>query len=223
MDNTSTLKPALIFLNGLGQNNFKAWFEQHRPDYLAARAVFEQFTNEIIDEFRAPDHLEGLAARDCIPRIYRDIRFSKDKTPYKTNLAALIGPGGWKGASSLGYYISIEPHDQSLAAGGLHAPMPEELNRFRQAINRDAAAFKKVIGNREFTKVFGAVEGERLKTAPKGYDKTHPEIALLQLKQVTVFHHFTDEEVLRGDFKDQVISICRAMRSFLNILGRMVE
>ncbi len=219
---TLNLEPVLVFLDGLSQNNQKAWFEAHRADYQAARAAFEGFINDLIDEFRAPDHLEGLSARDCIPRIYRDIRFSRDKSPYKTNLGAMITPGGWS-SPRLGYYVSIEPHDRSMVAGGLYDPTPEQLNRFRQAIARDAAGFRKVTHARGFAAAFGEVQGERLRTAPKGYDRAHPEIGLLQLKQVTAYHHFTDEAVLGSDFREQVISACRALRPFLDILDEMLQ
>ncbi len=216
------LGPILVFLDGLSQNNQKTWFEAHRPDYQAARSTFEGFINDLIDEFRASDHLEGLSARDCILRIYRDIRFSKDKSPYKTNLGAMITPGGWR-SPRLGYYVSVEPHDRSMVAGGLYDPTPEQLNRFRQAIARDASAFKRVTHARGFQAAFGEIQGERLKTAPKGVDRAHPEIGLLQLKQITAYHHFSDEAVLRSDFEDQMISACRALRPFLDTLNDTLE
>jgi uncharacterized protein (TIGR02453 family) len=221
-ESTSQFGPVLAFLDELSRNNYRPWFEQHRPDYQAARAAFEQFVDGIIDEFRESDRLEGLSGRECIARIFRDIRFSKDKTPYKTNLAALVAPGGWRG-SAFGYYFSVAPHDQTFVAGGLHEPTSEQLNHFRQEIARDAAAFKKITQRRAFVDVFGAVSGERLKTAPKGYDRAHPEIALLQLKQIMAFHRFTDREVLAGDFKEKVVHTCRAMRSFLDYLEEVMQ
>ena len=216
------MQQVLAFLDGLSKNNNKAWFEQHRPDYQEARSTYEQFINDLIDEFRVSDQLEGLSARDCMPRIYRDIRFSKDKSPYKTNLGAIIAPGGWKG-DRLGYYVSVEPHARSLVAGGLYDPTPEQLERFRQAIARRPEAFKRVTQRKDFVAAFGLVQGDRLKTAPKGYDRAHPEIALLQLKQITAYHHFTDEAVLRDDFREVVISGCRALRPFLVILEEMLQ
>jgi uncharacterized protein (TIGR02453 family) len=215
------MKQILVFLDGLSQNNQKTWFEGHRADYQTARTTFEQFIDSLIDEFRAPDHLEGLSARDCMPRIYRDIRFSKDKSPYKTNLGALIGPGGWRGAR-LGYYVSVEPHGHSMVAGGLYDPMPEQLEQFRRTIARDARAFKRVTQHKGFVTAFGEVQGDRLKTAPKGYDRAHPEIALLQLKQITAYHSFSDEAVLANDFREQVIYACRVLRPFLDVLNDIV-
>jgi uncharacterized protein (TIGR02453 family) len=222
MPTTLNLKPVLSFLDQLGQHNERAWFKEHRPDYELARSTFEQYIDGIIDELRASDHLEGLRARDCIARIYRDIRFSKDKSPYKTNMGAMVAPGGW-GAGWLGYYISIQPHGQSMVAGGLYSPDPEQLNRFRQAVNLDAADLKEVIGTKEFVDGFGNIEGERLKTAPKGYDREHRDIELLQLKQITAVHRFTDEEVLAGDFADQMVTKCHVLKPFLDYLTQVLQ
>ncbi len=216
------LEPILRFLDELSQNNNKTWFDRHRPDYEAARGAFEQLIDELIDDFRISDHLQGLTARDCIARIYRDIRFTKDKSPYKTNLAAIIAPGGWRGPH-LGYYISIQPHGQSMVAGGLYLPASEQLNRFRQVIGENANTFKNITGAPEFIQAFGSLEGERLKTAPKGYDRAHPDIALLQLKQITAVHHFADQEVRALDFPAQVATMCRAMKPFLDYLSRTIQ
>jgi uncharacterized protein (TIGR02453 family) len=216
------LEPVLGFLDELAQNNNKAWFDSHRPAYTTARATFERFIDDIIDEFRTSDHLQDLAAKHCMARIYRDVRFSKDKSPYKTNFGAMIAPGGWK-TTALGYFVSVAPQGQSMVAGGLYDPTPEQLNRFRQAIDEDATTFKKVTAARDFVATFGEVEGDRLKTAPKGYDRAHPDIALLQLKQITVIHRFSDPAVLAPTFADQVAIACRAMKPFLAYLSGAVQ
>jgi uncharacterized protein (TIGR02453 family) len=221
MQNSLNLAPALQFLSDLGQNNHKAWFDEHRPEYDAARDAFAQWIDGLIAEFRTADGLGDLTARECVGRIYRDIRFSRDKSPYKTNLAALVGPGGWKG-SPLGYYIAIDPHDRSMVAGGLYDPTPEQLGRFRQQIARDASEYKALTSAPDFIAAFGAVEGERLKTAPQGYDRTHPEIATLQLKQITAVQRFSDREVAAEDYPDRAIAACRAMRPFLAYLSALV-
>jgi uncharacterized protein (TIGR02453 family) len=222
MQTTPDLGPILSFLEALSQHNNKAWFDEHRPAYETARGTFEQFVDGVIDELRVSEPLPGLSAKDCIARIYRDVRFSKDKSPYKTNLAAMIAPGGWKGLR-LGYYISVAPQAESMVAGGLHSPTPEQLDRFRGAIDVDAGAFKELTGAKAFVEAFGAVEGDRLKTAPKGYDRTHPEIALLQLKQILVVHRFSDQEVLMPGFAAQAVSVCRAMKPFLDYLNGVLQ
>jgi uncharacterized protein (TIGR02453 family) len=222
MPTSPNLDAVLRFLDELSQNNNKPWFEAHRPAYESARAAFEQFVDGLIDEFRGPDNLQGLSARNCIARIHRDIRFSKDKSPYKTNLGAMIAPGGWK-TTALGYYIHLEPGARSMVAGGLYNPTAEQLQRFRQAIDAHAGRFKEVTGAQAFVRTFGNLAGERLKTAPKGFDRSHPEIALLQLKQITAIHHFSDQEVLAPDFADQVASACRAMKPFLETLEGILQ
>jgi len=102
-------------------------------------------------------------------------------------------------------------------------PSPEQLEHFRQAIDRHAATFKRITANKDFIEQFGKIEGERLKTVPKGYDRSHPEIDLLQLKQVTVLHHFTDKEVLASNFPEKVIVVCRTMKPFLNYLDEVLQ
>jgi uncharacterized protein (TIGR02453 family) len=220
MENDINLEPVLIFLNALSKHNNKPWFDQNRAAYEQAREMFEQFINLLIDEFRASDDLQDLSAKDCISRIYRDIRFSKDKSPYKTNMWATIAPGGKK-ATKMGYHIALEPQGRSLIAGGMWEPSPEQLIKFRQAIDHDASGFKKIIRDRTFIDNFGKVEGEKLKTAPQGYDRSHPEIELLQFKQVVVVHYYSDDQVLADDFLNQVISSCRAMRPFLDYLNNV--
>ncbi len=208
----------LHFLAGLRQNNHKAWFEEHRSEYDAARQRFEDFLEIIIDEFRLSDGLGGLQARQCTPRIYRDVRFSKDKSPYKTNFGALIGPQGWK-STWRGYYLSLEPGDHSLVAGGLYLPEPAQLERFRQAIDQHPGEFLQAVSGPDFVRLFGKVSGERLKTAPKGYDKAHPHLDLLQLKQITALRPVRDAEALDPGFAGQVIDACRALRPFLDFVA----
>jgi uncharacterized protein (TIGR02453 family) len=222
MPTTLNMKPILGFLDELDRNNNKAWFNENRPAYQTARSLFEQYIDDIIDQLRTSEHLQGLSAKDCIARIYRDIRFTKDKSPYKINMGAMIAPGGW-GAGWLGYYVSIQPHGQSMVAGGLYNPDPEQLNRFRQAIDRDATAFKQLINAGDFVEAFGAIEGERLKTTPKGYDRAHPQIKLLQLKQITAVHRFTDAEVLASDLTNQVVMNCHRLKPFLDYLTHILQ
>ncbi len=218
---TINLEPVLSFLKGLAANNNKPWFEQHRPDYEAARTSFEHFTDTLLEEFRVSDNLGDLTAKDCVSRIYRDVRFSKDKSPYKTHLWATIAPGGKK-MVRMGYHFGLEPGGRSMIATGLWEPMPEQLARFRQAIDQNAAEFKKIINNPAFIDHFGGIEGEKLKTAPQGYDKTHPELDLLRYKQILVAHHFSDDQVLSSNFFSQVVSGCQAMRPFINYFDRIL-
>jgi uncharacterized protein (TIGR02453 family) len=139
--------PILDFLDILAQNNYKGWFDSNRAEYESAREIFNQFVDYLIDELRVFDNLQGLTAKECVTRIYRDIRFTRDKSPYHTNFSAIIAPGGKKSPEQ-GYYVSIQPHDQTLVAGGLYMPSPEQLERFRQAIDQHAATFKRITANK---------------------------------------------------------------------------
>jgi uncharacterized protein (TIGR02453 family) len=211
------LGPVLKFLESLSLNNNKAWFDKHREEYESARDTFEKFVDDLIDKLRESDGLGDLTAKDCIPRINRDIRFSKDKSPYKTNFAATLAPGGKK-AMLRGYHVSIGADEHSHIAGGLYMPTPEQLSKFRKAIASDASAFEKIVHAKPFVQHFGAVEGERLKTAPQGYDRDHPELELLQLKQVVAIHRFSVEDVLAPDFSKRIVTMSKAMKPFVDYL-----
>jgi len=217
MTTATEFQPILAFLDGLRLNNSKAWVDEHRADYEAARDAFARFVSDLIDERRAPDQLHGLTAKQCIFRLNRDIRFSKDKSPYNTTVSALIAPGGRK-STTQGYYIAIGPRGQSMVAGGLYSPTSAQLGRFREAIAADATPFKQVTSAAAFVATFGEVEGSRLKTAPRGYNRDHPEIALLRLKQVIAARRFSDQDVLAADFGVQVRSAMAAIRPFLRYL-----
>jgi uncharacterized protein (TIGR02453 family) len=222
MNPTIDLRPALSFIQDLRENNNRPWFEQNRAYYEQARDAFESFVNYLINKFRESDQLQGLTARECVARIYRDIRFSKDKSPYKTGLGARIAPGGWK-ATRLGYYVHLEPSGQTVIAGGLYMPEPGQLARFRRAMDRDATQFRQLTQAKSFLETFGTIRGEKLKTAPQGYDRSHPEIELLQLKQVTVVHPYSDAEVLAPDFPTRALAVCRTMKPFLDYLDGVLE
>ena len=219
---TINLAATLQFLNDLRDHNNKAWFDQNRTHYEQAKTSFEQFVTLLIAELSASDDMTEVAAKDCIFRINRDVRFSKDKSPYKTSMGANIAPGGKK-SNKLGYYLHLEPHGASMAAGGLYMPTGEQLGKFRQAIDRKPEVFKAIIATPAFVHAFGTVAGDKLVTAPQGYSRTHPEIDLLQLKQVIVMRHFTDEEVAASDFSTQVLDVFRAMKPFLDYLNRIIE
>ena len=222
MKTSVDMKPALEFLGGLERNNNKAWFEAHRPAYEAARRTFEELVDELIQEVNKFDDLGSLSAKECIFRINRDVRFSKDKSPYKPNLGASLAPGGRK-ATRLGYYIHIAPQDESMIAGGLHMPMPPELAKFRKSIDRDAKPFKRVTGTKAFVQYFGLVSGTRLLTAPQGYTRDHPEIELLKLKEIVAVHHLADETVCSPDLMARTVKAFKAMKPFLDHLNGVLQ
>ena len=210
------------FLSELHHQNNKAWFDAHRASYEDAKQNFEDFIDDLIMRVEKFDNLEGINAKDCSFRINRDVRFSKDKSPYKTAMGAHITPGG-RHSGRLGYYLHLEPMNKSVIAGGLHMPEPAQLNQFRKAIAEDAAPFKKVIEAKEFVRSFGTVSGDRLVTAPQGYARDHPEIELLRLKRVTVTHPVSDAEVTKLDFAAQAAKLFRTMKPFLDYLNGVVR
>ena len=219
---STNLKPLLDFLSDLAKNNNRPWFEAHRPAYERAKVLFEDFVDELILRLGAIEDMRGVTAKDCVMRIYRDIRFSKDKSPYKTGLGASIGPGGKK-AYRFQYYLHLEPHNGSMVAGGLHEPDPAQLSRFRAAIGRDARKYKSIVAEPGFKRYFGEVGGERLKTIPQGYSRDHPEIDLLRLKEVVAVHHLSDADVVSGRIADHVVKACATMKPFLDYLGSVVR
>jgi uncharacterized protein (TIGR02453 family) len=216
------LRPVLDFLSGLKRHNNRAWFEENRSAYDIAKARFENFVDQLIGEYGKIEDLGGITAKDCVMRIYRDTRFSKDKSPYKTNMSATIAPGGKK-STRLGYHLHLQPHNETLVAGGLYMPTPEQLATFRATIGRDAAPYKAVINDKEFKKYFGMLEGEKVKTIPQGYSRDHPEIELLRFKQVVVVHRLPDEMVLSPQFSTHLIKTFKAMKPFLDYLNAMLK
>ena len=217
-----SLQDTLEFLRDLRAHNERQWFEQYRPRYDLARAHFEAFVTDLIVSIGAVDDLTGVTARECIFRINRDVRFSPDKSPYKTHMSAVIGKGGRK-ASGRAYYVHIEPGGRSMVAGGLHSPTAPELDRVRRRIADDAAKLKRVINRRDFKRHFGSLQGDALKTAPLGYAKNHPDIELLRLKQYLAVHILSDEQVLAPDLTTHVVDVCRALKPFLTYLQSALD
>jgi len=216
---TYDLKSVLGFLSDLAMNNRRAWFEEHKAVYEQARGTFEGFVEELIHRLSAYEDLSGVTAKDSVMRIYRDIRFSKDKTPYNTWMAAMIAPGGKK-SGRLGFGLRVTPNDSG-AAGGLWDRGSEQLDRFRRAVDRDSRAFSRVIEAPDFVRMFGGLKGETLKTAPKGYAKDHPAAEILKLKQVYVVRSFSDHAVSADDFMDQLVATFFAMKPFVEYLNRV--
>jgi len=202
---------------GLALRFLSKWFDANKDQYEAAMAQFEVLVGRLIEDMSG---LEGLAPRDCIMRIYRDVRFSKDKSPYRTGLGAGIAPGGRK-SGRLGYHLHFAPGGATIVASGLWDPTPEQLSSFRGAIVKDASAFKKILGDASFKRHFNGLYGEVLKTAPKGYPADHPEIELLRRKQVCLTEPFTDDVVASQRFPALALQSMKAMKPFIDYLNRV--
>ncbi|MES2132984.1 MAG: DUF2461 domain-containing protein [Bacteroidota bacterium] len=216
------METTLKFLKQLAKNNRKEWFDENRKTYETSKAEFEAIVKSVIDKSIVFDKLLiGLEAKKCLFRINKDVRFSKDKSPYKLNMGASINPGGKKSMIA-GYYIHIEP-GKSFLAGGTWQPMPEVLAAIRQEIDYNSKEFRKILAAKDFKTYFGGLsEEDKLKTAPKGYEKTHPDLDLLQHKSFIVVHDITDAQVMDKNFPTYVAKVFKAMlplNSFLRNSG----
>lgn len=202
----------LKFLKDIKKNNDRVWFEKNKPRYLEAKQGFEDFVAALLAEFSKFDSsVGGLDPKKLPFRIYRDVRFSKDKSPYKTNMGAGFSPNG-KLVQEPGYYIHIEP-GKSFVAGGIYMPDATNLSKIRQEIDYNSNKLKKVTNAGSFKKSFdGFDEFDKLKTMPKGYPKDHPQIELLKLKSFIVSHNFSDKEVMDRKFVKNVASYAKAIK-----------
>jgi uncharacterized protein (TIGR02453 family) len=222
MPTATDLQPTFRFLAQLRKHNDREWFEAHRADYEDAKNRFEILVDQLIAGLSPVEDMAGLQAKDCVMRIFRDVRFSKDKSPYKTNMAAEIRPGGRKSMHMGGYHLSLAPGGDSIIAGGLYMPEPAQLNRLRDAIASDAAPLKAISKNKDFKRYFGELEGEKVKTVPQGYDREHPEIELLRFKQLLAVHRMADEVVLGPRFVAHAVKVCTAMKPFNDYLSAIL-
>ena len=213
-------KTTLEFLNSLKQNNNRDWFTKNRTLYLDAKVNFESFVQEVINKIIDFEPImKGLEVKSCVYRINRDIRFSNDKTPYKSHFGAFIVRGGKKnGDKFAGYYFHIEP-GKSIIAGGAYMPPTPWLSAIRENINDDPERLLKIIGNKDFVKYFVKIDGEKLKSAPKGYPSDHPHIDLLKFKSYLVVNEVSEKDIMNPGFIDHVINVMKAMKPLNDFLN----
>lgn len=209
------------FLKDLKDNNNREWFQDNKNRYEEVKHQFEGFINRLIPRIREFDPLIDLiTAKDCVFRIYRDVRFSPNKSPYKTNIGAYIARGG-KGSMMAGYYVHFEP-GSSFLAGGLYMPPPDILKKVRDEIYYQSDEFKKIVYHKDFVKVFGEIDDpEKLKTAPKGYPKDFPDINLLKFRNYAVMHHVTDEMALSESYEEYAVGVFRALLPLNTYFNKM--
>jgi len=216
------MKNVLDFLTELSSNNNREWFTANKSRYLEARASFDAMIDRLIPEIRKFDPSIGpVTAKDCVFRIYRDVRFSKDKSPYKTNMGGFIVKGGRKGGYA-GYYLHIDPVE-SFIAGGNHMPSPEHLKKIRQEIMYNIDEFKGILNKPSFRKTYGSIEGDRLSRPPKDFPADFPDIDLLKFKSYTVMHAADSKVVLKDDFEGHVIRTFRELYPLNRFLNRALE
>lgn len=215
----NNMKNVFDVLKQIKTNNNKDWFDANKEKYLLAKDEFEKYTDEIINGIRKFDKKidPGITAKKCTFRIYKDVRFSKDKTPYKTNMGASINPGGKK-SQIAGYYFHCEPGN-SFLAGGVYMPMPDVLQAIRQEIDYHPKEFKKIMSSPSFKKYFdGLDEIEKLKTVPKGFDKENEMIEILKHKHFIVTHELKDKDLLDSKKIAYIIEGFKSMKPFIDYL-----
>ncbi|OCF45705.1 hypothetical protein I317_00608 [Kwoniella heveanensis CBS 569] len=227
---------SLNFLKNLQipERNDRDWFRSHEPAFRQAEKEWKAFVGIVQSRFHeADDEVPILPPNDIIHRIYRDVRFSSDKTPYKKNFSMSTSRGGRKGIWAA-YHLSISPNNRSLIAAGVWQPGKNELASIRHQLLTNPRRFRDVIEKKEFVKLFGEAKekkGKRqnvfgnddaLKVAPKGIEKDHKDIDLLKLRSVAVVHHFTDEQVISEDFQNQLHEVLVIMRPFVRMLNDFI-
>lgn len=212
------------FLKAVAKNNNREWFEKNKPKYLEAKDQFEQFVVELVTELTEFDQsLAGLNPKKIIFRIYRDVRFSKNKLPYKSNMSAGISPRG-KMVEEPGVYLHIQPNNKSFVAAGLWMPQPEPLAKIRQEIDYNGKTLVKIMTDKKFKKMYGEFDPEgALKNTPKGYDKEHEHREWLKLKSFVVVHYFTDEEVKSKNFMKTVIDTYKTAKPLNDFLKESIS
>ncbi len=209
---TSTIK----FLKDLEKNNNREWFQSHKEQYERTLQNVKDMSAEVKEKLSKKDLIEDAK----VFRIYRDVRFSKDKAPYKNNL----GVHFTRATKQLrgGYYLHIQP-GESFAGGGFWSPSPEDLKRIRDEFAFDTKTIRKIITGKTFVKYFGTLNGEELKTAPSGYDRNHPGIDLIRKKQFIISRKFTDKEVADKTFVKEVVATFEAMRPFFDYMSEVLS
>lgn len=216
------MRPYLEFLSALAQNNHKDWMDANKKWYSDTRARFLEDVEVLLKAMTEIEPaLSAFKPKDCVFRQNRDIRFSANKSPYKTNFGAYFSPGGKKSPGP-GYYLQIQPGN-SFLAGGIWMPEADTLKKIRKEIDYSGAELEQIENNPEFKKLFSGIEGDKLKTSPREYELDHPYIEYLRLKSFTVSHPISDKAVESGAFLTFALDGFRRMKPFNDFLARAIE
>lgn len=216
-----SLPPSVFqFLEQLKKNNNRDWFAAQKERYLAEAQHLQHFAEALLQALRQHDVIETADGKKSLHRIYRDTRFSKDKTPYKTNWSGGFTRAGKERRGS--YYFHLE-RGNCFVAGGFWGPNPPDLKRIRDELAWDPLPLRRLLKQATFKKYFGELTGERLKTTPKGYAADDAAIDLLRYKQFLLVRRFTDQEALQPDFVRQVSTTFRAMRPFFDYMSMVLS
>jgi uncharacterized protein (TIGR02453 family) len=213
------------FLRDLKENNTKEWFDKNRKTYESAKEDFASLVTNIIQQFGQKDSsIALLNVKDCVFRINRDVRFSKNKAPYKSNMGASFTKGGKKSPLA-GYYFHCEP-GQCFVGGGLWMPEADVVKKIRQEIDYSFEEFLSIIKNKKFITQYNGLdteEGISLIREPKGYDKDNPAIEYIKLKSWLATAYLTDEEITGKDLTKKIITAFEILQPFIEFLNRGLE
>ena len=212
-------KESLDFLKKLSKNNNRDWFNKHKDNYIEAQNNIIRFADDLLYEMNKHDQMETPSGKKCLFRIYKDVRFSNDKTPYNTHWSGFLKRATKKLRG--GYYFNIRP-GRSFVAGGFWGPESSDMKRIRQDIEANYESWKKLLAGKTLLKTFGNMTGERLSSSPRGYAKDHPAIDLLRYKQFLLKHEFTDQEVCSPGFLYKANDTFKKMRPFLNHMSEVL-
>ncbi len=221
------LQPTTLkFLKDLAKNNTREWFEKNRKVYESAKEDMASLVNAVIAQLGKKDPtIASLIAKDCIYRINRDVRFSKNKAPYKNNMAASLINGGKK-SDNAGYYIHIQPGGESFIGGGRYMVEADQLKKIRQEIDYNWDEFKAIIHNKKFKTTYGELErgeGMALSREPKGYEKDNPAIEYLKLKSWVATTPLTDTDLTSKDLVKKITTALEALQPMLVFLNRAIS
>lgn len=217
MDNSLTR--VFQYLSDLKESNNREWFQKNRERYELVHQAMIGFADGLLEEMRKFDHIETVSGKKSLFRIYRDVRFSKDKKPYKTSWS-----GSFRRATRNlrgGYYFHVEPGN-SFIAGGFFGPNAEDLRHIRSHINLEDEPIREVLDNPVLQKYFGGLTGEKVKTAPQGFSREHPSIDLLRHKQFLLEHSFSDAEALKPDFYKSMANGFEKMLPFFGVMSEIL-
>lgn len=222
MNTSASIKEILGFLKLLSENNNREWFEKNKPQFLSSKSAFEGIVAELIRIAGTIDPQIGYPEPGkCTFRIYRDIRFSKEKSPFKTNFGAYIARGG-KNSEYAGYYFHLEP-DGSFLAGGKYQPDGPALKAIREAILYEPEVFRGILNKPAFKKHFSGILGDQLKTAPQGYPKDHPDIDLLKFKGYAVIKPLSTDTLLSENLLNDIARAWKEMKVLNDFLNKALE
>lgn len=205
-------KDVFLFLEKLKKNNSREWFQEHKTEFKALETKVRNFYSALMNTLKVHDDIEKLK----MFRIYRDVRFSKDKTPYKTHFAGSFSRSGQRLRG--GYYLRIKPNETFIAAG-FWEPNKEDLLRIRQEFETDASEIRAIMYKKSFKDVWGKMQGDELKTAPSGFNKEHPNIDLIKRKQFIFVKNFSDQEVLSPNFIENIDLAFQAIRPYFDLMS----